>query len=887
MSRRDWYLATNAVVLGWLVLALVAVGVHRFVDQPLWLLVHVPLLGAATAAILIWSQHFADTLTRRQAPGGRPWLAVRLAGQSAGALAITAGMLIAAIPVVVAGAAVLAAAIVAHGIVLVLQLRRGLPARFAPLVQYYVAAAAVLLGGIALGVLMVVAVPELPADRLVLAHLVLNAFGWIGLTALGTLVLLWPTVLHARVEPSADAGARRALPLTVAGLVIAAAGPLLGVAPLLALGMLLWLAGAVMIGVSGLRQARAMPPRTFAGYSLAAAYGWALVAAAALVVHALVAGDWAALRESYLAVLGPLVAGFAVQLVAGALSYLLPVVAMGSPSAAKAGAEVLDRGAVFRVVALNGAIALYLAPLPSLARVLLSFVAAGVVIAFLVLVIRALVVGRRVRRAEGAEPDRSAAVGLGSPTAAKPAAPARRSGAVTAAVLVLALGVAGGVAADPAAVGIPTAGPSTAQPSGETTQITVRVEGMHFVPAVLEVPYGDELVVTFENTGTDVHDLTFANGVRSERLAPGASEVLDVGVIGAGMDGWCSIAGHRQMGMELQVVVIGGPDAGETGATEDPDSPSVDGDTNAGGHDHGAIGDGSAPSAAEDVDLGREPDADFTAWPAALEPAGQETVHRVTLRAEELVAEVAPGVTQERWTFGGTAPGPTLRGRIGDTFEVTLVNDGTIGHSIDFHAGSLAPNEPMRTIQPGETLTYTFTATMAGIWLYHCSTMPMSMHIANGMYGAVIIDPPDLAPVDEEYLVVQGELYLGPEGAPADADRIASQVPDLVAFNGVADQYVHRPLTAGVGDRVRIWVLDAGPNTPTAFHVVGGRFDTVYREGHYELRLADPGGAQALGLEPAQGGFVELVLPEAGDYPFVTHRMSDAEKGARGVIHVG
>ena len=94
----------------------------------------------------------------------------------------------------------------------------------------------------------------------------------------------------------------------------------------------------------------------------------------------------------------------------------------------------------------------------------------------------------------------------------------------------------------------------------------------------------------------------------------------------------------------------------------------------------------------------------------------------------------------------------------------------------------------MRTIQPGESLTYTFTATKAGIWMYHCSTMPMSMHIANGMFGAVIIDPPDLAPVAKEYLLVQGELYLGATDETADAEKIAAMTPDLVTFNGYADQ---------------------------------------------------------------------------------------------------
>jgi nitrite reductase (NO-forming) len=335
------------------------------------------------------------------------------------------------------------------------------------------------------------------------------------------------------------------------------------------------------------------------------------------------------------------------------------------------------------------------------------------------------------------------------------------------------------------------------------------------------------------------------------------------------MDGWCSIAGHRQMGMELTVAVVGGPTTAPTASAPDA-HPSAS----------------AAPRAAEDIDLQKDPAAGFEAWPAQLAPAPAERVHRVTLHVHEIVTEVAPGVRQTRWTFGGTSPGPVLRGAVGDTFEITLVNDGTIGHSIDFHAGSLAPNGPTRTIQPGETLTFSFTADRAGIWMYHCSSMPMSMHIANGMYGAVIIDPPDLAPVDREYLIVQGELYLGPQGETADADRIATQQPDLVTFNGYANQYVYRPLTAGVGDRVRVWVLDAGPNTPTAFHVVGGRFDTVYREGAYDVRRTDAGGSQALALEPSQGGFVELAFPEAGDYPFLTHRMSDAEKGARGVFHV-
>ena len=227
-----------------------------------------------------------------------------------------------------------------------------------------------------------------------------------------------------------------------------------------------------------------------------------------------------------------------------------------------------------------------------------------------------------------------------------------------------------------------------------------------------------------------------------------------------------------------------------------------------------------------------------------------------------------------------------LHGRVGDTFEVTLVNDASMGHSVDFHAGSLAPDEPMRTIAPGERLRYVFTATRAGIWMYHCSTMPMSAHIANGMVGAVVIEPDDLPQVDRSYVLVQGEYYLGDPGGEVDADKVAERRPDLVVFNGYANQYDHAPLTARVGERVRIWVLDAGIERPSSFHVVGGQFDTVWSEGRYLVDRAEGTGSQALGLMPAQGGFVELVLPEAGDYPFVSHFMIDAERGAHGVLRV-
>jgi nitrite reductase (NO-forming) len=299
-------------------------------------------------------------------------------------------------------------------------------------------------------------------------------------------------------------------------------------------------------------------------------------------------------------------------------------------------------------------------------------------------------------------------------------------------------------------------------------------------------------------------------------------------------------------------------------------------------------GSGTSGSAASDLDLAASPPAGFRAHDPVLPPVPASRVHRRTFRVSDVQADVAPGVRQQLWTYNGTMPGPTLHGRVGDRFVIRLVNDTQMGHSIDFHAGQVAPDQVMRTLAPGRSLVYRFTARHSGIWLYHCSTMPMSVHIANGMFGAVVIDPPDLPKVARSYLLLQSELYLGPQGGPADATKVMAEEPDAVVFNGYADQYDHQPLTARVGQRIRIWVLDAGPDRPSDFHVVGGQFDTVFEEGAYLLRRNNPehGASQVLSLGPAQGGFVELSFRHPGHYPFVSHLMTDAERGAHGIIQV-
>ncbi len=290
----------------------------------------------------------------------------------------------------------------------------------------------------------------------------------------------------------------------------------------------------------------------------------------------------------------------------------------------------------------------------------------------------------------------------------------------------------------------------------------------------------------------------------------------------------------------------------------------------------------------EELDVSGEPDESFVARDprAPASPAG--TVHQITMRATETDLEIAPGTTQKMWTFDDQVPGPVLRGKVGDTFEITLVNDGSIGHSIDFHASKVAWNIEMRTIGPQETLVYRFTAKQAGIFMYHCGTPPVLHHIGNGMYGAIIVDPPDLAPVDHEFVMVQSELYSAPKGEVASLEKMLADAWDAVVFNGYPNQYQHRPIRVEPNQRIRVWVMDDGPSENSSFHVIGTIYDTTYKEGAYRLRPdAGQGGSQALDLQPAQGGFVEFTFDVPGLYPFVTHKFSSASIGAVGVFQAG
>ena len=861
-ARRGFWPLRDAPALVWLLAVPIVAVAHPALPAPRWLMVHLLLLGAVTHSILVWSRHFTDAVLHTP-PGDRRAQSRRLLLLNAGVLLVVAGVPARLWPLVVSGASTVAVAVGWHGVSLVSSLRRALPARFGMTVRYYVAASAFLPVGALLGTLLARGPSEEMHARLMLAHATVNLLGWMGLTIVGTLVTLWPTMLRTRVAGGAEQAARLALPVLVAGVAVSAGGSLVGLRSLTALGLLAYLGGLGVLAGPFAAVTRAKPPASFPTWSVLAGLLWLVGTLGVLVVGTATAGSWHEAHELLGAVTPALAAGCAAQVLVGALSYLVPVALGGGPSAARAGNAVLDRGGALRIVMVNTALPVALLPVPASVRVAASGVVLAGLTSFLPLLVLAVRASRRARLAAVSPTPR--AVGP------VPVGGQRRRGQVAgpamAGLAATVLAVAVGVALDPRALaGLGRDAAAGVAATGHTTTAVVRASDMRFTPSRIRVPAGDRLVIVVQNADDDVHDLVLDSGADTGRISGGDSARLVVGVIGRDIDGWCSVLGHRQMGMVLTIEKVG--------------------TTPAATHHHSTAGQETrGRSAGQGLDLRAAPPAGFVAHDATLPPLDGRRVHRRTMTVREVERAVAPGVTQRLWTYDGGAPGPVLHGRVGDRFDITLVNDARIGHSIDFHAGSLAPDGPMRTIGPGESLVYRFTATRAGIWMYHCSTMPMSAHVASGLFGAVVVEPRRLPTVDRSYLLVQSELYLGDPGGTLDADKLQAEAPDAVVFNGYVDQYDHRPLSARVGERVRIWVLDAGPSRPSSFHVVGGQFDTVYSEGAYLLRHGD-GGSQALALAPAQGGFVELEFPEAGHYSFVTHVMIDAERGGHGIVEV-
>ena len=268
---------------------------------------------------------------------------------------------------------------------------------------------------------------------------------------------------------------------------------------------------------------------------------------------------------------------------------------------------------------------------------------------------------------------------------------------------------------------------------------------------------------------------------------------------------------------------------------------------------------------------------------------GTGNIVQVKLDAVETDQEIAPGVMYHVWTFGGTAPGPVIRVTEGDTVRFTLTNKSSLAlsHSMDFHAAQTPWDVDYVPVAPGETLSFDWVARFPGVFMYHCGVPPVLHHIANGMYGAIIVEPKTPLPAAREYVIVSSEFYPSDEPVKGvfegDIDRMTNVRPGYVVFNGVANQYMDAPLLAKPNEPIRLWVMNAGPTLTNAFHVIGAIFDHVYPDGNPTSPM---NGIQTWNVPPGGGAMFELSIPDRGLYPFVTHSFAYTGLGSVGVIKV-
>jgi nitrite reductase (NO-forming) len=279
------------------------------------------------------------------------------------------------------------------------------------------------------------------------------------------------------------------------------------------------------------------------------------------------------------------------------------------------------------------------------------------------------------------------------------------------------------------------------------------------------------------------------------------------------------------------------------------------------------------------------------AYPAALPAVPAGNLVHVNMTLKDMTVEIAPGVKYNTWAFDGHgAPGPIVHVREGQTVEMTLKNGGSIPHSIDFHAARIAPNVAFRDVAPGDGFTFRFKAGDPGVYMYHCGTKPVLAHIANGMYGAIVVSPKKALPkVDNEYVLVASEWYMNGDGlsqpASLSMEKARAMMPDWTTFNGYANQYVTHPLTAKPGETTRFYVVAAGPTLETAFHVVG----TIFNRAWVNADVTSPPqqGVQTVSVAPGGGGVFDVEIDEEGLYPFVSHAFAHVDLGQVGLLKVG
>ncbi len=287
------------------------------------------------------------------------------------------------------------------------------------------------------------------------------------------------------------------------------------------------------------------------------------------------------------------------------------------------------------------------------------------------------------------------------------------------------------------------------------------------------------------------------------------------------------------------------------------------------------------------ADIGGDP----TNVPIEAQKPDADGIVRISLRAQEVISQVTPGVYFNYWTYNKQVPGPMLRIKEGDTVEISLTNDSSSlhDHSIDLHAVTgPGGGATLTQVMPGETKVFKFKALNPGLYIYHCATPNVSTHNSHGQYGLILVDPKDgFSKVDKEFYIVQGELYtvgqLGKKGlVPFDTDALLDGKPNYVTFNGKVENVPR--MHAKVGDKIRMYVGNGGVNLISSFHVIGEIFDTVYPN-------ASIGGAlehntQATAVLPGGASIVEFTLDVPGKYLLVDHALARMNKGAWAVLEV-
>lgn len=378
------------------------------------------------------------------------------------------------------------------------------------------------------------------------------------------------------------------------------------------------------------------------------------------------------------------------------------------------------------------------------------------------------------------------------------------------------------------------------------------------VNPVLTAAEGQVVQLTLINGEGAEHDIVLPDqDARSPRVTgKGASTTIAFRAAKSGdFVYFCSVPGHRQAGMEGQFVVTPLPPA----------------------------------QTLAEADISREP----TDLPPPIAKRDPKTV-RVDLLAVEVEGRLAEGTTFGYWTFNGKVPGPFLRVRVGDTVDIHLKNsaESSMIHSVDFHA-TTGPGGGAAALQvdPGKEKSMTWKALVPGLFVYHCATPMVAEHIANGMYGLILVEPEEGLPkVDHEFYVMQGEIYtdqaFGQRGSQEfSVEKLLNERPEYFVFNGsVGALSKLHPLQAKVGDTVRIFFGVGGPNFTSSFHVIGEIFDKVYMLGGLESPPLQ--GIQTVTVAPGGAVVVEFKLDVPGNYTIVDHALARAERGLAGILHV-